>query len=246
MMVIVRVLIKLLGPILILTCCTLISLVFYSYWTAILPRLPLATLQGLFLLYILICILYYYTLAVMMDPGIPHMDQEVQAAFCSYCQLYKTQRSHHCSICNKCIRKMDHHCPWINNCVGERNHPSFYLFLVYLSIGCLYFTIVGFDLFYGVFFKGLDEDIPKFLFFFSYMIASVIGLAVMALMGWQTYLIASAQTSIEYLQNQDATALGMVTGERFFNPHDKGTRGNFMHFFGITSFWSLLLPAKRC
>ena len=32
--------------------------------------------------------------------------------FCSQCQNWKPDRTHHCSGSGRCVRKMDHFCPW--------------------------------------------------------------------------------------------------------------------------------------
>lgn len=32
--------------------------------------------------------------------------------YCSHCEVYKPDRTHHCSEVDRCVRKMDHFCPW--------------------------------------------------------------------------------------------------------------------------------------
>ncbi|CAB1343369.1 unnamed protein product [Coregonus sp. 'balchen'] len=66
---------------------------------------------------------------------------------CKKCVNPKPARTHHCAICNTCILKMDHHCPWLNNCVGHFNQRYFFSFCVAMTLGCIYCSISGRNLF---------------------------------------------------------------------------------------------------
>lgn len=39
--------------------------------------------------------------------------------WCSECQQWKPDRSHHSSDIGRCVRKMDHFCPWVGGMVSE-------------------------------------------------------------------------------------------------------------------------------
>lgn len=46
---------------------------------------------------------------------------------------------------------------WLNNCVGFYNHRYFFLFMVYMTLGCLFIIIFGADIvFKEILFK--EED----------------------------------------------------------------------------------------
>lgn len=89
-----------------------------------------------------------YYLAIITPPGsppsnftIPQTELEHQTfwrKWCSKCQHYKPERTHHCKSCGKCVLRMDHHCPWTNNCIGYLNLPHFMRFLVWVMIATTY------------------------------------------------------------------------------------------------------------
>ena len=72
--------------------------------------------------------------------------QEKFMRYCLKCQCIKPPRTHHCSRCGRCVLRMDHHCRWVDNCVGQRNLKIFLIFVLYLSMQCLYTVVVFFDL----------------------------------------------------------------------------------------------------
>ncbi|KAJ3223812.1 hypothetical protein HK099_000642 [Clydaea vesicula] len=133
-------------------------------------------------------------------------------AFCKKCVKPKPYRAHHCSVCNKCVLKMDHHCPWINNCVGHHNHRYFFLFLCNLLAACAYyfFNSIYFaktmylrkaSLIRGQPASSLPES-NDFIFFFSFLLAAAIGLAIAGLASWHAFVIVTGQNTIEFYNNQ--------------------------------------------
>ncbi|XP_064924382.1 palmitoyltransferase ZDHHC16 isoform X2 [Columba livia] len=97
----------------------------------------------------LIMIVFHYYKAITTSPGHPPQAKNdlTGVSICRKCIAPKPARTHHCSICNRCVLKMDHHCPWLNNCVGHYNHRYFFSFCLFMTMGCIYCSISGWEMF---------------------------------------------------------------------------------------------------
>uniref|UniRef100_A0A8C7YL43 Palmitoyltransferase n=1 Tax=Oryzias sinensis TaxID=183150 RepID=A0A8C7YL43_9TELE len=115
----------------------------------------------------LIMIAFHYYKAAKTSPGYPPTEKNDRpfVAVCKKCIIPKPARTHHCGICNRCILKMDHHCPWLNNCIGHFNHRYFFSFCLFMTLGCVYCSISGRNLFLDAYhalerFKHTDLEKP--------------------------------------------------------------------------------------
>ncbi|XP_026864242.2 palmitoyltransferase ZDHHC16A [Electrophorus electricus] len=113
----------------------------------------------------LVMIVFHYYKATRTSPGYPpKMKNDISfVSVCKKCVIPKPPRTHHCGICRTCVLKMDHHCPWLNNCVGHFNHRYFFFFCLYMTLGCLYCSISGRNLFIDAYnaidhFKHMDVE----------------------------------------------------------------------------------------
>ncbi|XP_075010930.1 palmitoyltransferase ZDHHC16 isoform X2 [Calonectris borealis] len=159
----------------------------------------------------LIMIVFHYYMAITTSPGHPPQakDDLTGVSICRKCIAPKPARTHHCSICNRCVLKMDHHCPWLNNCVGHYNHRYFFSFCLFMTMGCIYCSISGWEMFrdaYAAIETYYQTPPPTFSFHqrafhksvvYLWVLCSSVALALGALTLWHAALITRGETSIE-------------------------------------------------
>ncbi|KAG9287737.1 hypothetical protein G9A89_004140 [Geosiphon pyriformis] len=204
-----------------------------------------------FSVYIVVCIAFHYYMAVRTKPGgvlnggttssDPNDDPSIQDLFleleeyqefpktCKKCHLPKPERAHHCSVCKRCVLRFDHHCPWVANCVGYFNHRYFVLFMSYLVFGCFYFAAIAWQ----PFLQSIDIDndwrwwMPRPYVALSYLLAVAIGLSLGGMCFWHYYLILTAQTTVEFYNNNFAKNSALQKGES--NLHNFPTYSDTPH-----------------
>ena len=219
-------LMRILGPPLIILFYCLVLFMTITYFWIILPwyieNLLFASSITMIGLVILFNLSYNYTVCLITNPGIPSSTHEPQ---CTKCKKNKPQRAHHCSICQKCILKMDHHCPWINNCLGLRNHRYFLLFLLYLELGCVFYSGVSIPVYFSI------EKNPYLLI--GITLCVVFSIVILLFGGWHWYLAISGYTTIEFFD---------VKGVCY-------SRGNWKKnlevVFGTKNFLRILMPSRN-
>ncbi|CAM9451865.1 unnamed protein product [Ascophyllum nodosum] len=180
----------------------------------------------------------------------------LRCGYCKKCQQLKPARAHHCHVCDRCIVNMDHHCPWMNNCVGYLNYRYFVLFLLYMFVGCFYAVLITMPQFLA-FAKSSGirrrrrssypavEAQTQSAVMMTFILALSVGIAISILLFWHLYLICTAQTTIEFYQNQTHRSRAKQWGELWTNPFNVGIRGNWQQVFGPGPFLLGLLPSRR-
>ncbi|KAJ7325108.1 hypothetical protein JRQ81_018128 [Phrynocephalus forsythii] len=212
----------------------------------------------------LLMIVFHYYMAITTQPGYPPQQSKSDVAavsICRKCIAPKPARTHHCSICNRCVLKMDHHCPWLNNCVGHYNHRYFFSFMLFMTMGCIYSSVSGWDMFWEAYaaiekMKLLDKERlhvtanqtysqtppPTFSFrqrafhksiVYAWVLCSSVALALGALMLWHSVLITRGETSIERHINRKERKRLRLKGKVFQNPYSYGPLGNWKVFLGV-------------
>jgi len=170
---------------------------------------------------------------------------------CRKCGMYRPERAHHCRICGRCVLKYDHHCPWINQCVGLHNERHFVMFMAYLVLSTLCYSILGYHAFFdslGISFHPWPHRVPELAFALTYILSVVMCLAVGVMLGWHLWGIAHGETTVEAQDHEEYRKAAEERGERFVNSYDLGKWENLRLFFNIGRdgypVYTLVLPLR--
>mmetsp|Transcript_32312 Transcript_32312/g.78645 ORF Transcript_32312/g.78645 Transcript_32312/m.78645 type:complete len:355 (-) Transcript_32312:282-1346(-) len=161
--------------------------------------------------------------------------------FCSFCTLYKPDRTHHCRICGKCTLRMDHHCPWLNNCVGYANYKYFVLTLLYALSLCA-FMVVEMGPTVGQIVVRFPDGLEFLPVAVVYACLCLLAPLLLCFFGFHIYMTMNAMTTIEYREKKSST--DPYVQRRFEIAHlkyDKGYLRNLCHMFGPVHMW--LVPS---
>jgi len=257
----VGVMLKLLGPLLVLLALSLITLITYTFFAYVLPLLEMSSsgksvLVGTAVFFISQMI-YNYIKAISTNPGTPPLYEDFKLdevekqngeddgkSRCNKCDRFKPPRCHHCSVCQRCVLKMDHHCPWINNCVGWYNYRYFMLFKLYLATLCFMVIIFFFPLFSRALRKrghargSLELEGEPFVLM-SVIVCVSISTALCMLGGFHVFLTLTNQTTIEFQANMARKNQYAKRGQVFRNPYNLGWSRNFQQVFGPSAVGGL-------
>ncbi|XP_074641614.1 palmitoyltransferase ZDHHC16-like isoform X2 [Tubulanus polymorphus] len=259
---------KYLGPLFVLLVVCLTASVVVIFYMCLLPQkyyhsIGWTIYHLVFGHWLLVNLVFNYLMAVFTNPGSPSEMIPETVSVCKKCISPKPPRTHHCSICKKCVLKMDHHCPWLNNCVGHYNHRYFFMFCIYMWLGCLYISISAYDLFKEHFYGSQELRYPGYFYVlnlalggvtampselgskssslyhlsivYEFMLCSGVTVALGLLVLWHARLISRGETSIEvHINKSDAGRMKKI-GLVHRNPYNFGFIKNWKMFLGLSN-----------
>ncbi|CAK9438957.1 uncharacterized protein LODBEIA_P31810 [Lodderomyces beijingensis] len=171
--------------------------------------------------------------------------------FCTKCDCWKPDRTHHCSSSGKCILKMDHYCPWFAICIGFFNYKFFVQFLCYIATYCwIVFAITVAVLYNFLFSDKYSDQYLSINLVVQCVLASTFAFTVTIFASFSVYLMSRNLSTIEFQEqrwnyrganNYNYEFDGNGKRKQLANIFDLGFKENLKQVLG-TSWTSWLLP----
>jgi len=188
--------------------------------------------------------------------------------FCDSSHQPKPPRSHFDHVTKQLVLNMDHYCPWMFNTVGYFNYRYFCNFLLFTVIGMAYGVSLTWYPFSAVRSKEYHDQITlsreqhsdeilhmydyvpipreRTAIAFSFLLCISVGLAVSVLFGFHTYLLLTAQTTIEFHGNCANRRRAKKMNKKYKNPYDLGMKRNFQQVYGSGNpLLAIIIPSNR-
>mmetsp|Transcript_17318 Transcript_17318/g.26234 ORF Transcript_17318/g.26234 Transcript_17318/m.26234 type:complete len:447 (+) Transcript_17318:42-1382(+) len=188
--------------------------------------------------------------------------------FCDKSHQPKPPRAHYDHVTKKLVLNMDHFCPWMFNCVGFLNYRYFYNFLLFVFISMVYgiaLTLKPFMSIYTKFYfkqikmsrqegfatvQHMFDYVPtpeeRTAVTFTILLCASVGLGVTTLLIFHTYLMLTAQTTIEFQGNLFSKRRARLQKQKFKNPYDLGWKRNFQQIYGLGNpVLKIFIPSSR-
>ncbi|KAI5812266.1 DHHC palmitoyltransferase-domain-containing protein [Pyronema omphalodes] len=116
--------------------------------------------------------------------------------YCTTCDCWKPDRSHHCSEVGRCVMRMDHFCPWVGGVVAETSFRYFYQVVVY---GMLYCGFIIVTLAFLVHEKNVNTQSVDGKWIATIALASLFGLFSLGMTLSTTQLILGNISTVDSL-----------------------------------------------
>lgn len=188
--------------------------------------------------------------------------------FCDKSHQPKPPRAHYDHVTKKLVLNMDHYCPWMFNCVGFLNYRYFYNFLLFVVTSMVYGIALSIKPFMFLYSKNYFKQIKmsrqegfatvqhlynyvpipeeRTAVTFTLLLCASVGLGASTLLIFHTYLLLTAQTTIEFQGNLLSKRRARLQKKKFRNPYDLGWKRNFQQIYGLGNpVLSIIIPSSR-
>eukprot|EP00947_MAST-08B_sp_MAST-8B-sp1_P005064 g5064.t1 len=220
-----------------------------------LPLLRMDTADNMLIMLFLFALhLGSYLGAGLLDPGVVKDDDAKDAAagasikhaaLCPSCKVRRPIRSMHSPWpqVQCCVRRYDHHSIWTNNAVGAGNHRVFVLFAL---SGFLHLAVVlGLNIALAASGRAFGRGQGIVLALFLVVPFAAVFLLYLLHQLLTQFRAISANITLDERERKGRLMYFSAPGVRYYNPFDRGFRGNWLEFLGLGTAGTRWMEDRR-